>query len=144
MAWYECKVSYPRDFGNGLEKRVTETYLVDAVSYTEAEARITDTLRPCVPGGFSVSGIRRSGYAEVFADGEGDWFYNVRILFFTLDEKSGAEKHSTRRMLVRAPSLGKALERFGRQMEGTLLDYKVVGVEETPLIDVFTFKGRKP
>lgn len=91
MAWYECKVSYPRDLGNGLEKRVTETYLVDAVSYTEVEARITDTLRPCVPGGFSVSGIRRSGYAEVFADGEGDWFYNVRILFFTLDEKSGAE-----------------------------------------------------
>lgn len=145
MVWYECRVSYPGESGRGQGKMVTERYLVEAASPEEAEARIKESLRLSLPDGFTVSGIRRSGYSVVIDEGKGDWFYSVHVLYFHIDGESGEEKRTSRRLLLRAPSLAKALALFDKMLKKTPLDYKIVGVEETQIADVFRHdEGKKP
>ena len=90
--WFECKVSYEKMLENGMQKKVTEPYLVDALSFTEAEARIIEEIRPFITGEFTVTDIKRARLSELFFNENGDRFYKIKVYFITLDEKSGAEK----------------------------------------------------
>lgn len=137
--WFTCKVSFDKILENGFQKKVTEPYLVDALSYTEAEARIIEEIRPFVSGEFTIADIKRAHYAELFFNENGDRFYKVRINFITLDEKTGAEKHTTAKMLVQAGTLKEALAVFEEEMKGTMADYAIVAIEETMLMDVFPY-----
>ena len=139
--WFLVKVSYEKTLENGMQKKVTEPYLVDALSFTEAEARIIEELRPFISGEFQVTGINRAHYAEVFTDADGNRWYKVRLRYFTLDEKTGVEKQTPARMLVSASSLEEALANFTRGMKGTLSDYALVGIEETPIEDVYPYEA---
>ena len=94
--WFECKIRYEKVMENGMQKKVTEPYLVDALSFTEAEARIIEEMTPFISGEFTVSDIKRVNYSELFpSDDEADdiWF-KCKLSFITLDEKSGAEKRT--------------------------------------------------
>ena len=102
--WFECKVSYKKMQENGFPKKVTEPYLVDALSFTEAESRIIEEIRPFITGDFTVTGIKRAKFADSFLNNEGDRYFKVKIYFITLDEKSGAEKKIPAQMLVQAVS----------------------------------------
>lgn len=137
--WFTCKVSYDKMLENGMQKKVTEPYLVDALSYTEAEARIIEEARPFVSGEFLVADIKRAHYSELFFNESGDRFYKVRVYFITLDEKSGAEKRTTAKMLVQSSNLKEALAVFEEGMKGTMADYTIVAIEETMLMDVFPY-----
>lgn len=137
--WFTCKVSYDKILENGMQKKVTEPYLVDALSYTEAEARIIEEVRPFVTGEFLVADIKRAHYSELFFNESGDRFYKVRVYFITLDEKSGAEKRTSAKMLVQASNLKEALEVFEEGMKGTMTDCTIVAIEETMLMDVFPY-----
>ena len=90
--WFECKVSFEKIMENGAQKKVTEPYLVDALSFTEAEARIIEEIRPFVSGEFTVTDIKRARLSELFFNENGDRFYKIKVYFITLDEKSGAER----------------------------------------------------
>lgn len=137
--WFTCKVSFEKVLENGMQKKVTEPYLVDALSFTEAEARIIEEIRPFISGEFTVADIKRAHFAELFFNGGGDRFYKVRINFITLDEKSGAEKRTLAKMLVQASTLKEALSVFEEGMKGTMADYVIIGIDETPLMDVFPY-----
>ena len=134
--WFECKVSFEKVMENGMQKKVTEPYLVDALSFTEAEARIIEEIRPFVSGEFTVTDIKR---ARLFFNENGDRFYKIKVYFITLDEKSGAEKKTAAQMLAQASDLKDAIAVLEDGMKGTLADYTIASVTETPLIDVFPF-----
>lgn len=137
--WFECKVSFEKVMENGMQKKVTEPYLVDALSFTEAEARIIEEIRPFVSGEFTVTDIKRARLSELFFNENGDRFYKIKVYFITLDEKSGAEKKTAAQMLAQASDLKDAIAVLEDGMKGTLADYTIASVTETPLIDVFPF-----
>lgn len=121
-------------------KKVTEPYLVDALSFTEAEARIIDEQTPYISGEFSVSAVKRTKIAEIFWNEEGDKWYLVKVAFITIDERSGVEKRATSQILVQAKDFKNALDSFLEGMKGTMADFEIVGINETPLIDVYKVK----
>ena len=90
--WFECKVRYDKVQDNGSVKKVNEPYLVDALSFTEAEARIIEEQTPFISGDFSVSAVKRTKISEIFYDEGGDRWYLAKVAFITIDEKSGVEK----------------------------------------------------
>ena len=137
--WFECKVSYMKMMENGMQKKVTEPYLVDALSFTEAEARIIEEIRPFITGEFTVTDIKRARLSELFFNEQGDRFYKIKVYFITLDEKSGAEKKTAAQMLAQASTLKEAIAVLEEGMQGTLADYVIASVAETQLMDVFPF-----
>lgn len=137
--WFECKVSYEKMLENGMQKKVTEPYLVDALSFTEAEARIIEEIRPFITGEFTVTDIKRARLSELFFNENGDRFYKIKVYFITLDEKSGAEKKTAAQMLAQASTLKEAIAVLEEGMKGTLADYTIGSVSETMLMDVFPF-----
>ena len=140
--WFECKVSYDKAGGEGgMPKRVTELYLVDALSFTESEARIIEELRPYISGEFTVVDIKRARLAELFFNPAGDCYYRIKVCFIMLDEKSGTEKKTSVQMLAQASSVREAVEVVEAGMKGTMIDYVITSVVETQLIDVFPFSA---
>ena len=137
--WFECKVSYEKMQENGLQKKVTEPYLVDALSFTEAEARITEEIRPYISGEFTITDIKRAKLSELFFNDNGDRFFKAKVCFITLDEKSGTEKKTAVQMLAQASSLREALQVVNKGMEGTLADYFIASLSETSIMDVFPY-----
>lgn len=143
MNWFECKISYEKMMENGVQKRVTEPYLVDALSFTEAEARIIEEMKPYISGEFMVADIKRARIAELFTNENGDRYYRFRVVFMSLDEKSGVEKKTTVAMLAQASDLKEAIAVLEEGMKGTMADYVLVSVTETMIMDVFPFSTEK-
>ena len=138
--WFECKVRCDQLQENGAAKKVNEPYLVDALSFTEAEARITEEQRPFISGEFSVSAVKRTKIAEIFFFEGGDRWYLVKVGFITIDEKTAAEKRSNSLILVQASNFKEAYDNFVKGMAGTMADYEIVSITETPLMDVYKMK----
>lgn len=138
--WFECKVRYTRVLESGMQKAVTEPYLVDALSFTEAEARITQEMAPYISGDFVVTAVKREKLADVFYDSTGDRWYKVKYNIITIDEKTAAEKRTSATALVQAGELQKALDNFMAGMKGTMADFEVAAVTETAIMDVFPVK----
>lgn len=139
MTWFQCKVTYEKMMENGVLKKVTEPYLVDALSYTEAEARIIEEMKPYISGEFSISDIKRCRIDEIFYNESNDRYYRIKILFVTLDEKSGAEKMKAVSMLAQASDLKEAISVLEEGMKGTMADYVISSVSETMIMDIFPF-----
>ena len=141
--WFECKVRYEKTLENGLVKKVTEPYLVDALSFTEAERRFIEEIEPFMSGEFQVTDIKRAKYAELFETDEdaADRWFKAKVAFITLDEKSGAEKKSNQNMLIQASDLRDAVKRLDKGMEGTMAAYEIASIAETPIMDVFHYKA---
>ncbi len=137
--WFETKVKYQKTMDDGSEKVVSEAYVVDALSFTEAESAIIDEMSVYVSGELKVSGIGKAGYGEIFfsdVDDDDKW-YKAKLQFITIDEKSEKEKRSNVTYLVQAKSLARALRYIDEVMGKTMIDYDVIGLNETKLMDVF-------
>ena len=137
--WFETKVKYQKTMEDGSEKVVSEAYVVDALSFTEAESAIIDEMSVYVSGELKVSGIGKAGYGEIFfsdIDDDDKW-YKAKLQFITIDEKSEKEKRSNVTYLVQAKSLARALRYIDEVMGKTMIDYDVIGLNETKLMDVF-------
>jgi small-conductance mechanosensitive channel len=143
MNWFECKVSYEKMMENGVQKKVTEPYLVDALSFTEAEARIIEEIKPYISGEFLIADIKRARLAELFFNENGDRYYRIKVFFITLDEKSGAEKKTAMQMLAQASDIKDAIAVLEDGMKGTLADYTIASISETMIMDVFPFSAEK-
>ncbi|MBD8388391.1 DUF4494 domain-containing protein [Dysgonomonas sp. BGC7] len=137
--WFECKVSYEKMLENGMQKKVTEPYLVDALSFTEAEARIIEEIKPYITGEFTIADIKRAKLSELFFNDNGDRFFKAKVMFVTLDEKSGTEKKTAAQMLAQASDIKEALKVVEKGMEGTLADYVIASLAETTIMDVFPY-----
>lgn len=140
--WFECKVKYEKTMENGLIKKVNEPYLVDALNFTEAERRIIEEITPFMSGEFEVSDIKRAHYAELFealTDDSADRYFRAKLVFITLDEKSGKEKKTSQNVLIQASDLRDAIKRLDEGMKGSMMDYTIASVTETSLMDVFHY-----
>ena len=141
--YFECKATYEKMLENGMQKKVTEPYLVDALSFTEAEARTIEELQPYITGDFTVAAVKRAKIAEIFFNEEGDRFFKFKVYFITLDEKSGAEKKTAVSMLAQACTLKEAIGVLEECMKATMCDYTIASVSETMIVDIFPFKTEK-
>jgi len=128
---------------NGLTKKTTEPYLVDAISYSEAETRIISEMEPFISGEFLISDIKRANYSELFPSEEkaADRWFEGKLVFITLDEKSGVEKKTSTKVLIQAADIHDALKKLDEGMKGTLADYQSVLLKETAIMDVYPYKG---
>lgn len=138
--WIEVKVRYDKMQENGSVKRVTEPYLVDALSCTEAEARVVEEISSFV-NDFNVLNVGKTKISEIFWDETGDRFYKVKVNFITIDEKSGVEKRKASFILVQASSFTDALAYFNRGMKGTMADYEIEAIAETKIVDVYRYQA---
>ena len=143
MNWFECKVSFDRTGEDGLIKKVTEPYLVDAMSFTEAESRIIEEITPFVSGELTVAHIKRAKIAEIFPDETGDKWYRCKVNFVSFDEKKQVEKRLPQVMLVQASNFKRALENLLEGMKGTMADYEVAMMTDTMIMDVYPFKPKE-
>lgn len=141
--WFECKIRYDKMLETGIQKTVTEPYLVDALDFSEAEARIIEEIKPFISGEFSVSDIKRVKYTESFFNENGDRYYKARLYFIALDEKSGTEKRTGVNMLVQASTLKSAVEIVEAEMGKTMIDYTFASIAETTIMDVFPYTNNK-
>ena len=137
--WFEAKITYEKEVNQeGMMKKVSESYLLDAVSFTEAEVRIAEQIES--RGSFVLNNLRKVRYAEVFLNDKGDRFYKAKVGFITLDEKAGVEKKKYVQMLVQANDIQDALDGINKGMQGTLADYEIASIQETTLMDVFPYE----
>ncbi len=143
--WFEVSIKYQKITENGMEKKTTEKYLFDSLSFTESEGRCIEEMTPFISGEFTVSDIKRANYSEVFFSDEksADRWFKCKLAFITLDEKSGAEKKTFTQVLVQAADLRDAVKKLDEGMKGTLADYLIASVVETALIDVYPYKAKE-
>ena len=139
--WFETKVRFEKVMEDGQQKFVNELHVMDALSFTEAEQRITEEMATYISGEFNVISIRPTPYDEIFfsdAPSDDRWF-RAKLNFITLDEKSGKEKRTAVNYLVQGSSLQSALKNIEAVMGTTMVDYVVVGLTETLIMDVFEY-----
>lgn len=137
--WFETKVRYEKQMEDGLQKKVTEQYVVDALSFTEAEASITEEISSYISGEFDIADIKKASYGEVFFsenDNE-DRFFKAKLQFITIDEKTEKEKRSNVYYLVQASTFQQAVNHIEEVMGGTMIDYVIASLAETQVMDVF-------
>lgn len=142
--WFECSLKYEKVMENGSEKKVTELYLVDALSITEAEARLIEEMNPFMQGDSQCKGIKEAKYSEIFFSEEvtADRYFKCKLLFITLDEKSGKEKTTSTQILVQAADLRDAVKKLDEGMKGTMADYQIASVSETKIMDVYLYESK--
>lgn len=141
--WIEVKVRYDKMTESGKTVKVTDPYLVDAVSCTEAEARVVEEISSFV-NDFNVLNVGKTKISEIFWDAKGDRFYKVKVNFITIDEKTGTEKRSASYILVQASSFADAFDNFNKGMKGTMADYEIESIAETKIMEVFTYAMENP
>ena len=143
--WFECRIRYEKTMEDGMQKKVTENYVVDALSFSEAEERITEEMSSYVSGEFDIVDIKIAPYAEIFfADSDSaDKWYKSKLAFITLDEKTQKEKRSNVNYLVQAHTLQQAVEHIQEVMGTTMIDYAIAAVQETSIMDVFEHNAAK-
>ena len=137
--YFECRAKYDKMQENGKVKKVNEPYLVDALSFTEAESRFIEEITPFISGEFTVTVAKRTKIAEVFNLGA-ERYYLAKVAFITIDEKIAQEKRSISQILVGAPDFKEAYDNFLDGMKGTMADFELVSLAETPIMDVYPAK----
>jgi len=137
--WFETTVRYDRQAEDGGQKKVSETYVVDALSFGEAEEAITKEMQPYISGEFEVKNINPAAYGEVFfSDNQNDdrW-YKAKLTFITIDEKTDKEKRSSVTYLVQAAHFNGAVKNIEEVMGATMIDYVIANISETKIMDVY-------
>ena len=137
--WFETKVEFEKIIDDGSQKKVKEAYTVDALSFTEAEERITEEMSSYISGEFTVRNIAEASYKEIFFSDlpSADKWYKAKLQFITLDEKTEKEKRSNVYYLVQAASFMQAVKNIEEVMGTTMIDYVIASVVETAIMDVF-------
>lgn len=140
--WFEATVRYDKMHGDGTIKKACEKFLIDAVSYTEAEKRITEEMAPFISGEFSVDIAKRKYSEVVTTDTLGaDTFYRCKTMFATIDEKTGVEKFTTFISLIQAKDFDDAVVRLKATFAKSVVDYIIAGVAKTEIAEVYKYKG---
>lgn len=143
--WFECKIRYDKTMEDGKIKKVTETYMVDALTFTEAERRFLEEVSPYLSGDYEVSDIKKAKVAELMEsnDGNDDRWYKAKVAFITLDEKTAVEKRTNQIMLIQARDLKAAVGNLEKGMAGTMGDWDLVSMAETAILDVFHYEKKE-
>ena len=139
VIWYECKVKYRKTHETGEQKVTTDTYLLDAVSYTEAESRITEEMKAYTNEEFRITNIKVANFSEVHPFENSDRWFKSKVSLVALDEESGKERKTNIYLLVQANDVKEAFENTTKAMESTMGDYSIPAITESPILDVFPY-----
>ncbi|SDL35710.1 protein of unknown function [Salinimicrobium catena] len=139
VIWYECKVKYRKTHETGEQKVTTDTYLLDAVSYTEAEARITEEMKAYTEEDFRIMNIKVANFSEVHPFENSDRWFKSKVSLVALDEESGKERKINMYLLVQANDVKEAFENTEKAMADTMGDYSIPAITESPILDVFPY-----
>lgn len=139
QTWFEVKVKYVKVDQDGREKKVSESYLVDAVSFTDAEARTIQQMQQIIRGEFHIDNIKKSNIIEIFPAESGEFWYKARIAIVTIDEKAGKEKKVNNYFLVAADDFKEALQRLEEGLSYILVPYHTTSMALSPIVDVFPY-----
>ena len=140
--WFEAKIQYEKVMEDGLQKKVVELHVVNALSYAEAENRIIEEMSVYISGEFEVKDLKKAPYKEIFFDDQdpqADRYYKAKLEFITIDERTEKEKRSRVTYLVQASDLHRAMKNVDEVMSGTMIDYEACAVDDTKIIDVFEY-----
>lgn len=140
--FFECKVRYSKTLENGLEKKVTEVYVVDALSWAEAEARMTEEMKAF--GEFEIMDIKKAAYKEIFISDESgaDIWYRAKVQFITIDEKTEQEKKQNVYYLTNASNIEEAKKGIDEIFASNMTDYSVSKLEETAILEFFEHREK--
>lgn len=143
--WFVCKVRYEKMQEDGMQKKVTESYVIDAVSFTEAEERITEEMSAYISGEYEVKDISLAPFSEIFFDEKlsADRYYKAKLAFITIDEWSGNEKRQNVTYLVHAENFNASVKNIDEVMGGTMIDYEIISIAETQIMDVFEYHPKE-
>ena len=140
--WFEVAISYDKiGTDDGKQKKATDIYLIDALSFSEAEARGIETAKPYITGEFTVANIKRARICEIFDAPDGDIWFRAKVNFVVLDQEKGTEKKMPCIMLVQAEDIKQARERLEEGMHGTISDYQIAMITETKILDIIPYDG---
>lgn len=140
--WFECKIRYEKTMEDGLPKKVNEVYVIDALSFSEAEERIIEEMSPYISGEFEVVDVNIAPYREVFFadDNIADQWFKAKLSFITIDERTNKEKRTSMMYLVNAGNISSAINNIDDVMSGTMIDYVTTSISATKIFDVFEYK----
>ena len=141
--WFESVVKYDKTAEEGKIVSVNEHYLVDALTHTEAEARITEEMKPFISGQFTVAKLTHKKINEMFFNENGDKWYKSKVIFVSLDEEKGIEKRTAVTMMVQATDIKEALAGITEGMKGSMANYEIAAITETPIMDVYKYDADK-
>lgn len=139
QTWFECKVKYVKIDDDGRERKVSEVYLVDAVTFTDAETRIIQQMQTMVRGEFMVDNIKKSNIVEIFPHENGEWWFKAKIGIVTIDENAGKEKKINNYFLVAADDIKQALQRLEEGLSYILVPYQTTSLAVSTIVDVFPY-----
>jgi hypothetical protein len=139
QTWYECKVKYLKIDQGGFERNVNDNYLIDAVSYTDAESRIFQIMKEITNGDFQVMNIKRSNISEVISKNDGEWWYKAKISLITIDEEAGKEKKVNNYILVMADDIKDALNQLEEGLSYMLVPYVTTMLQLSTIAEVFPY-----
>ena len=140
--WFECKIKYEKTVEEGRIAKVSESYLVDALTFSEAEERINKEIEPFISGEFVVATIRKARISEMFENATGDKWYRCKVYFISFDEEKGVEKKVASTMMVQANNIREAWDGLQEGMKGSMADYQVAAITETTIMDVYKYEAK--
>jgi len=141
--WYECKVRYRKTDETGIQKVVSEPYLVDAISFTEAESIINERMKENISEEFKVVNIKTAGYAEVHPNNEGETWFKVKVNLVAYNEETGKESKTGLYQLIQAYSVKDAFDNASIAMHNTMGEYVISAITETSIVDVFEYVSKE-
>ena len=142
--WFECKIRYEKVMEDGTPKKVNEVYVIDALSFSEAEERIMEEMSSYISGEIELADVKIAPYKEIFfADSNlADKWFKVKVVYITIEERTQREKRMPVMVLVNAGNINSAIKNTDEVMGNTMIDYVVTVVQETKIFDVFEYKNK--
>ncbi len=142
QTWFVCKVRYLKIYQGGHERKVNDNYLLDAVSYTDAESRIIKQMNEITSGEVEVMNIKKSNITEVLS-ADGEWYYKAKISLITIDEEAGREKKVSNYILILAKDINDALKKLDEGLSYMVIPYVVESIQLSTIADVFPYFEEK-
>ena len=142
--WFECKIRYEKVMEDGLPKKINDVYVVDALSFSEAEERIIEEMSSYISGEIEIVDVKIAPYREVFFadDNLADQWFKAKLSFITTDERTNKEKRTSTMYLVNAGNISSAINNIDKVMSGTMIDYVTTSISATKIFDVFEYKKK--
>ena len=142
--WFECKIRYEKIMDDGLPKKINEVYVVDALSFSEAEERIMEEMSSYISGEIEIMDVKIAPYREIFFadDNLADQWFKAKLSFITIDERTDKEKRTSMMYLVNAGNISSAINNIDKVMSGTMIDYVTTSISATKIFDVFEYKKK--
>ena len=140
-SWYTVKVKFTKEFQDGTLKRVTEPYLVNSISFTDAEARIYQEVGEFTRGEFLVTSIAKTDFADIFHYSDAEVWYKCKVSYITEDGDSGKEKKVNNNFLVSAHTVKEAYERIEESLKGLMVTFEIPMISVTPIVEIYPYDG---